>query len=108
MQSSGASVTRASAIANYNQEDVIGGGQGDEDLMRQVLFKRLRIQGYVVIDFASQEEEFLRDATEWFRQGKLKYRVHVVEGLRLAPQALIGLLKGENFGKLLVKVAEPD
>lgn len=95
-------------ISNYNREGGISGLQSDEDLMRQVLFKRLRIQGYIVTDFASQEEEFLRDATAWFRQGKLKYREHVVEGLRRAPDALIGLLKGENFGKLLVKVAEVD
>jgi NADPH-dependent curcumin reductase CurA len=95
-------------IANYNQDGRVSGGQSDEDLMRQVLFKRLRIQSYIVTDFAPQEDEFLRNASDWFRQGKLKYREHVVEGLRRAPEALIGLLKGENFGKLLVKVAEPN
>jgi NADPH-dependent curcumin reductase CurA len=95
-------------IANYNQDGGISGRQSDEDLMRQVLFKRLRIQGYIVTDFAPQEEEFLRDASAWFAQGKLKHREHVVEGLHKAPEALIGLLKGENFGKLLVKVAEPN
>jgi NADPH-dependent curcumin reductase len=40
-------------------------------------------------------------------QGKLKYREHVVEGLSKAPEALIGFLRGENFGKLMVKVAAP-
>jgi NADPH-dependent curcumin reductase CurA len=94
-------------ISNYNEDGGIGGKQSDEDLIRQVLFKRLRIQGYIVTDFSSQEQEFLRDASAWFTQGKLKYKEHVVEGLSKAPEALIGLLRGENFGKLLVKVAAP-
>jgi hypothetical protein len=46
-----------------------------------------------------------RDVSAWVREGRIKYREDVVEGLENAPRALIGLLRGENFGKLLVRVA---
>ena len=95
-------------IANYNEDGSIKGDQSADDLMRLTLFKRLRIQGFIVSDYASQEQEFLGDATAWYRQGRLKHKEHVIEDIRNAPRALIGLLKGENFGKQLVKVADAD
>jgi NADPH-dependent curcumin reductase len=49
--------------------------------------------------------EFLRDMGEWVGDGRVKYREDVVEGLENAPAAFLGLLRGKNFGKLLVKVA---
>ncbi|WP_420404529.1 NADP-dependent oxidoreductase [Nisaea sp.] len=77
-------------------------------LMRAVLTKRLRIQGFIVYDFASDYADFARDMAGWISSGKLKYREDVVEGLDAAPEAFIGLLKGRNFGKLVVKVgADP-
>ena len=93
-------------IANYNEDGSIKGDQSADDLMRLTLFKRLRIQGFIVSDFGSQEQDFLRDAGAWYQQGKLKHKEHVIEGIRNAPRALIGLLKGENFGKQLIKVAD--
>jgi NADPH-dependent curcumin reductase CurA len=42
---------------------------------------------------------------EWVRDGKIKYREEVLEGLERAPEGLIGILRGDNFGKLVVKVA---
>jgi NADPH-dependent curcumin reductase CurA len=74
-------------------------------MMRAILSKRLHVQGFIVFDFARQTEDFLRDASAWIRDGKLKYREDIVDGLENAPQAFIGLLKGANFGKLLVKVS---
>jgi NADPH-dependent curcumin reductase CurA len=50
--------------------------------------------------------DFLSEVSAWVREGKLKYKEDVVEGLENAPQAFIGLLKGANFGKLLVKVSD--
>ena len=47
----------------------------------------------------------MRDVSTWVREARVKYREDVVEGLESAPRALIGLLRGENFGKLLVHVA---
>jgi NADPH-dependent curcumin reductase len=93
-------------IANYNDTSLPAGPDRSVGLMRSILVKRLRIQGFIVTDFAKQTPEFLREVSGWIREGKLKYREDVVEGLKNAPQAFIGLLKGANFGKLLVKVSD--
>ena len=73
--------------------------------MFSVLRKRLTLRGFIVWDFAAKQADFLRDAGDWVRSGRLKYREDVVEGLENAPAAFLGLLQGRNFGKLLVKVA---
>jgi NADPH-dependent curcumin reductase CurA len=73
--------------------------------MFSVLRKRLTLRGFIVTDFAAKEADFLRDAGDWARSGRLKYREDVVEGLENAPAAFLGLLAGKNFGKQLVKVA---
>ncbi|SSN11546.1 Putative oxidoreductase YncB [Klebsiella aerogenes] len=44
----------------------------------------------------------------WVQEGKIKYREQLIDGLDQAPQALIGLLKGENFGKVVIRVAADD
>ena len=68
---------------------------------------RLKIQGFIVGDHGDRLADFLRDASGWVREGTLKYREDIAEGLESAPQAFIGLLRGENLGKQLVRVA-PD
>jgi NADPH-dependent curcumin reductase CurA len=74
---------------------------------RFVLVNRVRIQGFIVSDFAARYKEGLAQLTEWVRAGKLRYKEDVVDGLARAPAALIGLLQGQNFGKMLVRVG-PD
>ena len=76
-------------------------------MMRAVLTKRLDIRGFIVSDFAGRRADFLHDMSQWVREGKVKYREFVTEGLESAPEALIGLLKGANFGKQLVRIG-PD
>jgi NADPH-dependent curcumin reductase CurA len=71
---------------------------------RFVLVNRVRIQGFLVFDFAARYKEGLAQLGAWVRDGALKYREDVVDGLERAPAALIGLLRGENFGKMLVRV----
>jgi hypothetical protein len=93
-------------VANYNATALPEGPDRSAALMRIVLTRRLRIQGFIVYDFASQTPDFVRDVGGWIRDGKLKYREDIVDGLENAPQAFIGLLKGKNFGKLLVKVSD--
>lgn len=93
-------------IAHYNDVAPPQGIDRTPGLMRSVLSNRLTIQGFIVLDFESQTDDFLRDVGGWLRAGKLKYREDIVDGLDKAPEALIGLLKGRNFGKLLVKVAD--
>src|SRR5262249_36655080 len=93
-------------VANYNMTSLPEGPDRIPLMMRAILSKRLRIQGFIVFDFAQQTPDFLRDVSTWIREGKLKYREDIVDGLENAPQAFIGLLKGANFGKLLIKVSE--
>jgi NADPH-dependent curcumin reductase len=87
-------------IAQYNLTAPMPGPD-----MFSVLRKRLTLRGFIVSDFASRQADFLRDASEWVRSGRLKYREDVVEGLENAPAAFLGMLQGKNFGKMLVKVA---
>ena len=93
-------------IAHYNDVAPPPGPDRTSAVMRSVLSNRLTIQGFIVLDFDAQIGDFLRDVSGWLKAGKIKYREDIVHGLEKAPEALIGLLKGRNFGKLLVKVAE--
>jgi NADPH-dependent curcumin reductase len=74
---------------------------------RFVLANRVRIQGFIVFDFAARYREGLGQLTEWVSQGKLKYREDIVDGLERAPEALTDLLQGKNFGKMIVRIG-PD
>src|ERR1700744_388295 len=76
-------------------------------MMPEVLTKRLTFRGFIVSDFAARHADFLRDMSAWVREGKVKYKEYVTEGLDHAPTAFMGLLKGANFGKQLVRVG-PD
>ena len=91
-------------VSQYNATALPDGPDRTTQLMRQVLTKRLHIQGFIVWDFGRHHADFLREVGGWVKEGRIKYREDVVEGLDKAPDAFIGLLKGRNFGKLLVKV----
>ena len=93
-------------VANYNATALPEGPDRTATLMRTILTKRLRVQGFIVYDFAEQMRDFLREVGSWVREGKLKYKEDIVEGLENAPQAFIGLLRGANFGKLLIKASD--
>jgi NADPH-dependent curcumin reductase len=92
-------------IAQYNATSLPDGPDRMPLLLRDILTKRLTFRGFIVRDFADQSKAFFTDMSAWLREGKVKYREDVVEGLDKAPEAFIGLLKGANFGKLVVKVA---
>ncbi len=91
-------------IAGYNATGLPEGPDRSPLLMRSILTKRLRVQGFIVSDFGASAGEFFRDMSEWFRLGRMKYREDVVEGIENAPAAFIGMLQGRNFGKLLIKM----
>ncbi|MGJ4902480.1 NADP-dependent oxidoreductase [Bradyrhizobium sp. HKCCYLS2058] len=93
-------------IAHYNDTQSVAPKWAGA-LMRNVLTKRLLIRGFIVSDFAARHGDFLKDMSAWVRDGKVKYKEHVTEGLENAPTAFMGLLKGANFGKQLVRVG-PD
>ena len=91
-------------ISMYNNQSQ----QLEEDrlpmLFRNVLTWRLRIQGFIVREFPEQQLEAMQHLEKWYLEGKLKYREDIVEGLDNMVEAFQGLLRGDNFGKLLVKV----
>ncbi|MDX2307825.1 MAG: NADP-dependent oxidoreductase [Hyphomicrobium sp.] len=89
------------AIAEYQDATP----QPGPDKMFSIIQKSLRIEGFIVSNHASTMDEFVREVGALLRDGKIKSRETIVAGLEQAPGAFMGLLKGENFGKLIVKVA---
>jgi NADPH-dependent curcumin reductase CurA len=92
-------------ISQYSATEPPSGPDRTPELMRLVLSNRLLIRGFVLTDFLHLQEEFNAAATEWYRAGQLRCREDIHEGLESAPEAFIGMLKGRNFGKVLVRVA---
>src|SRR4051794_9201271 len=94
-------------IAWYNLERPPEGPDRTPQLMRAVLTRRLRIEGLLIPDHADLAPEFRRMVAPPVQSGRLRFKEDVVVGLDKAPAALIGMLEGRNFGKLLVQVS-PD
>jgi NADPH-dependent curcumin reductase CurA len=98
-------------ISHYNQakmreEQPTSGPDRLPKWMATLLSKRIRMQGFIILDhYATRFEAFRRDMTGWLAAGTVKAREHIVDGLENAPAAFIGLQEGRNFGKLLVRVA---
>jgi len=93
-------VVACGAISQYNATEL---PQGPRNLFMTVS-KRLRIEGFIISDHFDRFPDFLADMGGWVRDGNVRYRETVVEGIENAPAAFIGLLGGENIGKMLVKV----
>lgn len=87
-------------ISQYNEKEPRGLTN-----LRSLLTNRVRLQGFIVGDFMEQWPQALSELEQLVLDGKLKYRETIVEGLEQAPRAFIGLLRGENIGKQLVKLA---
>jgi NADPH-dependent curcumin reductase len=93
-------------VAEYNATEAPPGPDRLPGFMSAVLRKRLTVRGFIQWDFPDTlMGEFLERAPGWVRDGSLKYREDIVDGLENAPEALIGMLEGKNFGKLLVRVS---
>jgi NADPH-dependent curcumin reductase CurA len=63
------------------------------------------MQGFLVFDHASRFPEALRELETWVREGRIRYREDVLEGIERAPGAIAGLYRGENLGKRLIRIA---
>ncbi|MBD8881734.1 NADP-dependent oxidoreductase [Rhodanobacter sp. 7MK24] len=93
-------------IAHYNDGAPPAGPDHRPALLSTVLQKRIRMQGFVILDhYATRFADFRREMGEWVAAGRVKTREDVVDGLEQAPDAFIGLLEGRNAGKLVVRVA---
>ena len=88
-------------ISQYNATEPTPGPD-----LRAFLFNRVLLKGFIVSDHLDRMGDFLAECGGWLREGRLKHREDIVEGLEKAPEAFIGLLQGMNFGKLLVRVGE--
>ena len=88
-------------ISQYNATDLPAGPN-----WALLLIKRLLVKGFIVSDHFAQLGEFISEVGPAVGSGKIKYREDIVKGIDKAPEAFMGLLKGKNFGKLLVQVAD--
>ncbi|MFT6286401.1 MAG: NADPH-dependent curcumin reductase CurA [Halieaceae bacterium] len=92
-------------IAHYNQTELPPGPDRMSMLQGMILTKSIRMQGFIVSNYFDRVPAFTGDMSSWLSQGKIKYKEDVVEGLKNAPEAFMGLFQGANFGKLVVKVS---
>jgi NADPH-dependent curcumin reductase CurA len=87
-------------ISTYN-----GGGEGVKNLFN-LIYGRIRMEGFVATDFAHLNAQFMSDMTGWLKDGRIMYQETVLDGFERAPEGLIGLFEGRNTGKMLISVAE--
>ena len=89
-------------ISQYNAEEPVPGPFN----FANILVNSARVEGFIVLDFLDRAGEALKDLARWLTEGKLQYRVDIVEGLENAPRALNKLFDGSNRGKLIVRVSD--
>ena len=87
-------------ISGYNS------GHSNVANLSNIIYSRVMLRGFVATDFMHLYGDFQRDMAAWLKAGKVKYQETVREGIANAPAALIGLLNGENSGKMLVKLSD--
>lgn len=97
----GGRIACCGAVSQYDGAPSATGPRGVPGL---IVVKRLIMQGFIVMDYYDQREKAMADLQSWVKSGKLKVQEDIINGLENTPQALIGLLAGENRGKRMVKV----
>ncbi len=98
----GARIVLCGQIDQYNATEMPTGPR----LLFQLIIKGARMEGFLVNQFVDRRDEAVRKLAEWLKSGRLKYRETITDGIENAPKAFIGLFKGENIGKQLVRVAK--
>lgn len=87
-------------IAQYNATELPPGPAN----IISVIPLRLKIEGFIVSDYGNMTPQFISDMVGWVKEGKMKWEETIYDGIARAPDAFIGLFKGDNFGKMLVKL----
>lgn len=96
-------------VSQYNATRPPDGPDRMGWLMGLLLRKRITVQGFIVFDdFAPRYSEFAAAMQGWIAEGKIVYREDVVDGLENAPQAFVGMLRGDNFGKRVIRVGDSE
>ena len=96
-------VIACGSISRYNDERPVPGPRN----LSLIVTKRLRVQGFIVMDHGDRYPAFFAEVGPWVRDGKIVYRETIVDGLEQLPSAFAGLFRGDNVGKMLVRVG-PD
>ena len=94
-------VSLCGMISSYNDKD----DSKTRVSLSRVLMKRLKVQGFIITDFAPHFAEATAQLAKWLVEGKIKSRETIIDGLENAPSSLNKLFEGANTGKLLVKVS---
>lgn len=89
-------------ISQYNATEPVPGPYN----FVNILIKRAKLEGFIVLDYFNRAQEALADLGQWYAQGKIKYRVDVIDGLENAPRTINKLFDGKHQGKLIVRVSE--
>ncbi len=100
----GAMRNRGRIVACGSMSRYGGGEPAAPRNLFMVVTKRLRMEGFLISDHLDRFPEFLARAQDWVREGRLRYRETVIDGIENAPSAFLGLLRGESIGKMIVKV----
>ena len=90
-------------ISAYNNK---GARSEGVTTLSNMIYNRVTMKGFVVYEFNHLRDQFLSDMRNWMREGRMKYEETIMEGIENAPAALIGLLQGQNTGKMLVRLAD--
>jgi NADPH-dependent curcumin reductase CurA len=97
----GARVSVCGQISQYNVEAAEMGPR----LLWRLIVKRAKAQGFLIFDYASRYEEARRQLAEWVKEGKVRYRERIAEGIENAPKAFLEMMQGKNIGKQLVRLS---
>jgi NADPH-dependent curcumin reductase CurA len=89
-------------ISAYNNFGAVSEGV---TTLSNMIYNRVTMRGFVVYEFESKRAQFLKDMKGWIKDGRIKYRTTIQQGIERAPAALIGLFTGANTGKMLVQLA---
>ena len=89
-------------ISQYNLEEPQG-----IKYLSTIVGNKIKIQGFIVSDHMDLQPEFFAEMSQWMANGKIKYREDIIRGVENAPAAFIGMLKGKNFGKQVIQIADP-
>ena len=93
-------VALCGAISVYNDTEPAPG----PSILTLAIGKRLNLRGFIVSDHAAMRDQFIAEVGGWLADGSLRFEETVVEGIERAGEAFIGLLAGDNVGKMVVKL----
>jgi NADPH-dependent curcumin reductase len=91
-------------ISQYNKAEPAPGPYN----YAMILMQRLKVEGFIVLDFSDRYPEAIASLAQWMSEGKIKVRTEIVDGLESALQTVKKLFTGTNTGKLMIRVKEPQ